>query len=41
MYFTTWTPSSPRLPGEAANLTFDAVPTGFVVQEDTMYISAR
>lgn len=38
--FNTWSFSSPRLPGEGALFTLDAVPKGFVVQEDVMYITA-
>jgi len=38
--FTDYTFSSPRLVGEGVLLTLDASPTAFVVQEDSMYISA-
>lgn len=37
--YTTWSPSSPRVPGEAAELTLDGFPKGFIVQEDSMYIT--
>lgn len=37
--FNTWSPSSPRLPGEAAPLTLDSFPKAFIVQEEFMYIS--
>lgn len=38
--FTTYTFSSPRVPGEGALLTLDNTTTGFAPQEDVMYISA-
>jgi len=38
--FNTWSPSSPRVPGEAALLTLDGYPTAFIVQEEFMYVSA-
>lgn len=38
--FTDFNISSPRLVGEGAVLTLDGTPTGFVVQEESMYISA-
>lgn len=37
--YTSYTYSSPRVPGEGALLTLDSNPIGFVVQEDSMYIS--
>lgn len=38
--FTDFTFSSPRQPSEGALLTLDATPRAFIVQEDSMYISA-
>ena len=38
--FTDYTYSSPRLTGEGALLTLDSSPTGFIVQEEYLYISA-
>lgn len=38
--FTDFTFSSPRVPGEGAILTLDGSPTGFIEQEQNMYISA-
>jgi hypothetical protein len=38
--FTDYSFSSPRTPGEGALLTLDGPPTGYVPQEEFMYISA-
>lgn len=38
--FTDYTFSTPREPSEGALLTLDAPPNAFIVQEDSMYISA-
>jgi hypothetical protein len=38
--FTDFTYSSPRVPGEGMLLTLDGSPTGFIEQEENMYISA-
>lgn len=38
--YTSFTFSSPRLPGEGALLTLDSANRGFKVQEDAMYITA-
>lgn len=38
--FTDFTFTSPRIPGDGALITLDEPPTGFVVQEDSMYISS-
>lgn len=38
--FTSYTFSTPRLVGEGALLTLDSSPVAFIIQEDTIYISA-
>jgi len=38
--YTDYTFSTPRVVGEGALLSLDGCPTGFVVQEDSIYISA-
>lgn len=38
--YTSYSPSSPRVPGEGVILTLDSAPVGFAVQEGAMYITA-